>query len=198
MNNMGQILKLVGIGFGLAALVVVVVGFLLPSSFSITRTVVIEASPERVHEFVGDLEQWPRWTPWLRTDPSLVVTPGALTTGKGAHQSWQSKTGGGELTFTRCQPGWGVAFDMTLGKSKQLSACSLRYRAIAQGTELTWQLQGDSGLDIFGRYFNLMLDPLMGPMLDEGLARIKLLAEETTEEIAPESELENGDADPRT
>ena len=87
---------------------------------------------------------------------------------------------------------------MTLGKRKRLAACSLRYREIAQGTELTWQMQGDSGLDIFGRYFNLMLDPLMGPMLDEGLARIKLLAEEPQDEIAPESEVENGDADLRT
>ena len=175
---MGQIFKLIGIGFGLAALLVVTVGFLLPSGYTIERTIVIEAAPEQVHQFAGDLDQWSRWTPWLHSDPSLVITPGALTTGKGAQLSWQSKTGGGDLTFTRCQPDWGVAFDMTLGKKKRLSACSLRYRPIQQGTEVLWQMQGDSGLDIFGRYFNLMLDPLMGPMLDEGLTRLKMLSEE--------------------
>ena len=178
MTNTGQVLKLIGIGFALAALVVVGVGFLLPSSYTITRSVVIKAAPERVHTFTGQLDQWPRWTPWLRTDPTLVITTGDQDSGPGAHQSWQSKTGGGNMTFTRSQPDWGVAFDMTLGKEKRLSACSLQYRPIAQGTEVIWQMHGDSGLDIFGRYFNLMLDPLMGPLLEEGLTRLKMLAEE--------------------
>lgn len=178
MTNMGQIFKLIGIGFGLAGLLVVAVGLLLPSGYTIERSVVINATPEQIHQFAGHLDQWPRWTPWLHSDPSLVITQGALTTGKGAQQSWQSKTGGGELTFTRCQSDWGVAFDMNLGKKKRLSACSLQYRSIPEGTEVIWQMQGDSGLDIFGRYFNLMLDPLMGPMLDEGLTRLKMLSEE--------------------
>lgn len=181
MTNTKQIVKLIGIGFALAALVVAGVGFLLPSSYTITRSVVIEAQPERVHTFTDQLDQWPRWTPWLRTDPTLVITQGALVSGPGAHQSWQSQTGGGDLTFTRSQPDWGVAFDMTLGKDKRLTACSLQYRPIAQGTEVIWQMQGDSGLDIFGRYFNLMLDPLMGPILEEGLTRLKMLSEESTD-----------------
>lgn len=178
MTNTRQIFKLIGLGFGLAALVVVIVGFLLPSGYTITRSIVVQAPPERVHEFVGNLDQWPRWTPWLRTDPTLVITPGALLAGEGAHQSWHSKTGGGEMTVTRSQPDWGVAFNMVLGKHKRMSACSLLYHPTPTGTEVVWQMQGDSGLDIFGRYFNLLLDPLMGPMLDEGLARLKMLAEE--------------------
>jgi hypothetical protein len=80
-----------------------------------------------------------------------------------------------------------VAFDMTLGKDKRLTACSLLYRPIAQGTEVTWQMQGDSGLDILGRYFNLLLNPLMGPMLDDGLQQLKSLAEQDApEQDAPE------------
>lgn len=182
MTNSLQLFKLIGIGFGAAALLVIVVGFILPSGYTISRTVVIEAKPQQVHELVGYLDQWVRWTPWLKEDPSLIITPGALSTGKGAHLSWQNKTGGGEMTLTRCQPDWGVAFDMTLGKRKQLSACSLRYRHVAQGTEVVWQMQGDSGFDIFGRYFNLLLDPLMGPMLEKGLEQVKELAEGAVEE----------------
>lgn len=178
MNSPGQVFKLIGIGFGLAALLVVVVGLLLPSQYQIERQIVIAAPADHVHQWVGDLEKWPLWTPWLADDNSQEITLGALTTGRGAQVSWQSNTGGGDLELTRSQADWGVAFDMTLGKRKQLSACSLQYRPIAQGTEVTWQMQGDSGLDIFGRYFNLMLNPLMGPMLDNGLEQLKLLAEE--------------------
>ena len=178
MNSPGQVFKLIGIGFGLAALLVVVVGLLLPSQYKIERQMIIAAPADQVHLWVGDLEKWSLWTPWLADDTSRDINLGALTTGKGAQISWKNDTGGGDLEFTRCQADWGVAFDMTLGKRKRLSACSLQYRQIAQGTEVTWQLQGDSGLDIFGRYFNLMLNPLMGPMLDEGLEQLKLLAED--------------------
>jgi hypothetical protein len=184
---MSQVFKLIGIGFGLAALLVIAVGFLLPSRYTITRSVVIGVPVEQVHRYVGDLEQWPLWTPWLASDPSTVITPGALSQGKGAHFSWTTDSGGGELTFSRSQPDWGVAFDMTLGKDKRLTACSLLYRPIAQGTEVTWQMQGDSGLDILGRYFNLLLNPLMGPMLDDGLQQLKSLVEQdATEQDAAE------------
>jgi hypothetical protein len=174
---MPQILKLVGIGFGLAALLVIAVGLVLPREYSITRTVVIEAPVQTVHEHVGDLKHWPRWVPWLTGDPSTVVIPGDQSTGKGAHFSWTTKSGGGELTFHRSQEDWGVSFEMILGKQKRLSACSLLYRPIQQGTEVTWQLQGDNGMDIMGRYFSLLLNPLMGPMLDDGLAQLKELIE---------------------
>lgn len=181
-GNLGQIAKLIGIGFGLALLLVVAVGFLLPSHYTIERVLVVEAAPAQIHELVGDLEQWPRWTPWLRDDPSLVVTQGDLSTGKDAQLAWENKTGGGDLIFTRSQADWGVAFDLTLGKRKRLSACSIRYRVIQQGTEITWQLQGDAGMDILSRYFNLMLDPLMGPMLEDGLDQIKVLAEDSPQD----------------
>lgn len=185
MPNLSQILKLVALGFGLAALVVVVVGLVLPQEYSITRTVVIEASPGQVHELVGDLNNWPRWIPWLTGDPSTVATFDDQTTGKGAHFFWQTDSGGGELTFTRSQADWGVAFDMVLGKQKRLSACSLLYRPIQQGTEVTWQMQGDNGLDILDRYFSLLLNPLMGPMLDDGLSQLKELVERS---VAPTTE----------
>ena len=37
---------------------------------------------------VGDLTQWPEWTPWQEMDPKMQTTFGEQTTGVGAHQSW--------------------------------------------------------------------------------------------------------------
>ena len=40
---------------GLATLLVVVIGFMLPATYTVTRAVTINAAPDRIHTFVGDL-----------------------------------------------------------------------------------------------------------------------------------------------
>ena len=183
MNNPRQILKLVGIGFGLAALVVVSVGLLLPREFTLQRSVVMEADPAAIHAQVGRLDRWERWASWLRDDPSLTVQPGPLVEGPGATLTWNNETGGGEMEIIRSEAERGVDFAMTLGRKQQQVTSNIQYRTLtptAAGvprTEVLWQLHGDSGWDLMGRYFNLLLDPLMGPMLEDGLQRLKMLAE---------------------
>ena len=44
-------------------------------------------------------------------------------------------------------------------------------------------MTGDNGWNLLARYFGLMMDPLMGSMFDEGLARLKLVAEEAPAEF---------------
>ena len=183
MHNPRQILKLVGIGFALAAVVVAGVGLLLPREFTLQRSITVAASPERIHQETSRLDRWELWATWLRDDPSLTVKPGPSLEGVGASLSWQNETGGGHMSVTRSDPAWGVAFDMTLGRKQQPVASSLQYRVLAATadgqprTEVVWTLQGDSGWDLMERYFNLLLDPLMGPMLEDGLQRLKMQAE---------------------
>ena len=77
---MGPVMKLVGIGILAATLVVVIVGLILPSQYSVQRELVINTTPERIHQFTSDLETWTQWTPWFKDDPSLGVTLGSITT----------------------------------------------------------------------------------------------------------------------
>ncbi len=174
---MGAIMKRVGLGVGLATLLVVVVGFILPSSYTVSRTVTINADPVHIHTFVGDLEQWPAWTPWVKADPTIVVTFGDKTTGVGAHQSWTGDGGGGELTFTRSDPTWGVAYDMSLGDGKYNTESTMEYIHDGGTTDVVWTMRGDLGHNPFNRYFGLMMGPMIGPMFEDGLNRLKLAAE---------------------
>lgn len=183
---MGPILKRIGIGIGLATLLVIVVGFMLPATYTVSRAVIINADPAHIHAFVGDLEQWPAWTPWIKADPTIEVTIGDNTSGVGAHQSWTGDSGGGELTFTRSDPARGIGYDMSFDGGKYRSQGTLEYNQAGSATEVTWVMQGDNGNNPFSRYFGLMMDPMVGPMFEDGLNRLKLVAE--TEAPADESE----------
>ena len=45
------------------------------------------------------------------------------------------------------------------------------------GTRVTWGFDTDFGHDLVGRYFGLVLGPLIGADYEKGLANLKALAE---------------------
>ena len=181
------ILKRIGIGIGLATILVLAVGFALPSTYTTSRAVTINVTPDRLHTLVGDLRRWPDWTPWVKADPSLVMSFGEKTEGVGAHQSWTGNSGGGELTFTRSDPDWGVAYDMTIGAARHSSQATMEYRPAGTATEVVWTMTGVNGNNPFNRYFGLMMDPMIGPMFEDGLNRLKLEAEKIESEDPTDS-----------
>jgi hypothetical protein len=172
-----QLLMRIGIGVVAATVLAAIVGYFLPSTFEIEISLVIKAPPERIHTFTGDLAQWPEWNAWLKDDPALIVTPGDLTAGEGASQTWASGSGEGSISLTRCDPDWGVAYEMAFSKKTFSTAGTLRYETVDDGTEVVWNMVGDNGGNIMARYFAGLMPSLIGPQLEENLARLKLTAE---------------------
>ncbi len=173
------ILKRIGIGVAAATLLVVAAGLLLlPRTYGLSRSIVIAAPQDQVHALCEDLEQWPRWAPWFQADPGLAVTTGPVTRGPGARQTWDGKSSRGQVTFTGSDPDSGVAFDLVLGDDGRPAVSRLRYAVVDSGIQVTWDLQGDGGFNPLQRFVGLMMGPYLGPMFDEGLARMKLEAEE--------------------
>lgn len=179
------ILVRVGIGIIGATVLAALVGLMLPSTFEVERSLVINATPARIHSFTSDLTRWPEWVPWLNKDPNLVVTYGDLTTGVGASQTWTGDDSDGELLFTRCDPAWGITYDLTFNKNTYTSTRSLQYRPGAGGTEVVLNMTGDFGNNILARYFRGLMPSLLGPQFQEGLARLKMVAEKSELEEGP-------------
>jgi hypothetical protein len=173
-----KLLKILGI----VLLLLVLVGFLLPTGFDIRREVTIQAPAAAVHAWVGDLTKWPEWTPWQEHDPTTKVTLGPITTGVGASQSWTSEGGDGEIAFTTCSPTEGVAYEMAfLQEGERLPARGvLRYGEQGGATTVTWTMQGDAADDmpvVVAGYMNLMMKGAIAAEFDKGLAKLKQVVE---------------------
>ncbi|CAM2828780.1 SRPBCC family protein [Pseudoalteromonas distincta] len=84
----------------LLLLVLVLIGLILPQSYSVNKTVEINANIEIVKPLVTDFNQWQKWSPWGKVDPSIRFTLGEPSSGVGAHQSWTGKWGYGEMIIT--------------------------------------------------------------------------------------------------
>jgi hypothetical protein len=180
---MTRIGKWIVIGMLVLLATLVVVGFLLPSGYRVERSIVIDADREHVHALVSDLRRWPEWTPWQEIDPTIRTVYGEKTTGVGAHQVWSGESGGGELTFIRCDPDTGIVYEMHFGEDRNRSLSSIEYEAVPEGTRVTWAMAGDFGLNLAGRYVGLMMDRMVGGMFEDGLRRLKARAE-ASEDVA--------------
>ncbi len=153
---------------------ILVVGILLPSSYTIERSIVIEAPPEEVHTYVGDLKKWGEWTPWKEDDPTIIVTYGEKTKGVGASQYWVGDSGTGSLTFTQDSPASGVEYDLTFDGGTYECRSAMQYNSLSDNeTEVTWTMAGDMGQSIVGGYLVLMMDSMIGDMFDKGLSNLK-------------------------
>lgn len=171
-----KVLKWIAIIIVTLVALFVIVGYLLPSTISVERSIVVNTETERVHRLVGELRAWDEWTPFKELDPTVEVTFGASTSGVGASQSWTDKSGGGTLTFTEWDPETGIAFDISFAGSDPMTSY-ISYEAAEGGTKVTWDMNGELGGGVAGGYLALVISPSVGSMYDMGLQKLKAKAE---------------------
>lgn len=158
------------------ALIVILaaVGLILPSSYTVERSIVIDATTEDVHEYVGNLAKWDDWSPWKEEDPTLVVTLGEKSSGVGASQSWVGDSGTGALTVTESSPAEGIKYDLLFDGGTYECVSSITYDRLQDGsTKVTWYMSGDMGRSVTGGYFAVLMDSMVGNMFDRGLSNLK-------------------------
>ena len=160
-------------------IIVVVVGLFLPSSYTVERSITIDADTQQVHEYVGDLEKWDDWTPWKEEDPSIVVTRGDKTSGVGASQYWVGDSGDGALTIIKDSPEEGIEYELMFEGGKYVSQSEMKYEELQDGkTKVIWVMKGDLESPVIGGYFALLMDSMVGEMFDKGLKNLKTKVEQ--------------------
>lgn len=169
------------IALGIVGLLVllVVVGFLLPRNVSFARSVEIAAPADSLYVLVSTPKQWPRWSVWNQRDPNMALTFAGAESGQGATWSWKSKSeGNGAMTFTASEPGKRVAYELRFEGMGEPSTGDLVLEPTASGTRVTWSMQADMGGSPVGRWMGVVLERLVGPDFEGGLANLKRLAEQ--------------------
>ncbi|OGA15470.1 MAG: hypothetical protein A3I63_02190 [Betaproteobacteria bacterium RIFCSPLOWO2_02_FULL_66_14] len=174
-----KVLKWIVIGVAGLAVVLTLIGFLLPSTFRVERSAEIRAPAEKVYALIEDPRAWARWTVWNQRDPQMKMTYSGAASGPGAKWSWESKTeGNGAMEFTRADPGKMVEYRLSFPELGMSSTGRLTLLAGATGTRISWANEGDMGANPYMHYFAVLMNRMVGPDFEAGLARLKALAEQ--------------------
>lgn len=163
---------------GALVLLVVAAGFLLPSAFSVQRSVEINATPKKVYDLVVEPKRWKDWSVWTRRDPDMRIIYSGPPFGMGAKWAWVSKSEGtGSMEFTRVEPDRSVEYLLVFPDFNMKSTGALRLEPNGNATRVTWSSTGDVGGNPLKHYLAIMMDRMVGPDFEAGLANLKALAE---------------------
>ena len=149
------------------------------SRVEVSRSVVVDADPARVHALVDDFRQWTAWSPWEDVDPDLRRTYTGPPRGVGAGYAWQGnrKAGQGSMEITGSTT---ERIDVRLSflkPWKATSAVAFELTPTGSGTDVTWRMRGENtGMAaVVARV--VPMDKLVGKDFEKGLTEMKAAAE---------------------
>lgn len=161
-------------------LVLIIIGaLLLPASTTVSRSTVIEASPEKIFKLVNGFQRFNQFSPWHNKDPQSEYTYTGPQSGVGARMQWVSDhpgVGSGSSQVIAVEDNRKVKTLLDLGPQGTATSW-FELQPIGVNTEVTWGFRSDAGFDVVGRYFNLLLDYFVGKDFEQGLRQLKIMAE---------------------
>jgi hypothetical protein len=173
---------LIGVAAVIALLAIVVA--LQPSTFRVSRSAKIAASPAAVFAHVNDFHNWLAWSPWEKLDPLMKRTYEGAKAGTGAVYSWNGNNhvGEGRTTITESRPAELVKMRLEFFRPfKGDNDVEFTFKPEERGSTVTWSMVGkkDFMAKAVGLFMNM--DKMCGDQFDTGLANLKSVVESERE-----------------
>ena len=168
------------------ALLVVVVGLLLPRRWHVEQSIVINAPSTRIHPYIANLHSWQEWASWSRElDPQVRNSYEGPAEGTGAKWTWLGpKMGRGRMEIAMADPRIGVEINEAIESEAINAHSSFAYRAEGAGTRITWVDEGTLPV-VLGGYFRRSVERQLGAYFQQGLETLKRRVEALPPEPAP-------------
>jgi uncharacterized protein YndB with AHSA1/START domain len=149
-------------------------------TFSVERSVTIDAPPVRIYDQIANFHNWTNWSPWEDTDPELHRTYSGAESGTGAVYGWSGnrKAGQGRMEITDATEPEGVQIDLIFEKPwKARNDTLFTIAPEGSGSRVTWSMTGKNTLmtKVMGIFKSM--DKFLGPDFERGLARLKTITE---------------------
>ena len=161
-------------------LILVVIGFLVPKTRQVERSILIDAPPSAVFAKVNGFRYFNDWSPFVATMPDAEYSYVGPDFGIGSKMSWSTpepKSEAGSQIIVASTPYERVDVELDLGPRGEAQVAYL-LQPEDGGTRITWTFDTDFGFNLVGRYFGLLLDRNLGPLYAQGLANLKRISEE--------------------
>ncbi|HEY9030655.1 MAG TPA: SRPBCC family protein [Kangiella sp.] len=177
-----KFLKWLLIIIAVLAVILVVVGFLLPQTRHVERSITVAATKDTVFNQVNNLKNFNNWSPWSDIDPNASYSFTGPQSGVGATMAWDSQmkeVGSGTYKIVESNYPNLVKFEMKFGQEQTPAESSFILEEISYAeTRVTWTLDADFGNDLIGRYMGFFLmEKAIGPQYEKGLDNLKDVVE---------------------
>jgi uncharacterized protein YndB with AHSA1/START domain len=154
-------------------LLLLVVGFFLPTEYDVTRARRMEATCEAAFEMVDDLETYDEWMPWMERDPTVRMDVGEPSKGEGARYRWTSeKSGSGSFLIRSSEPYSRIVAEIDFGEMGK-SEVYFTFAGEGRDCHVIWGFRGEGqGPRPIAGWFATLMDAMVGRDFERGLSRI--------------------------
>lgn len=151
-----------------------------PDRFRVERSVRIRAAPEVIFAILGDFHNWADWSPWEQLDPAMKKTWQGAASGVGAVHEWEGngKVGQGRMEIVEASAPNRLLIKLDFFKPFEAhNVAEYNLEASGDETDVTWAMYGPNRFvtKVMGLFFSM--DKMVGGQFEDGLARLKALAE---------------------
>jgi effector-binding domain-containing protein len=181
-----KIFKAIGLVLSGLLFIVVLIALFLPGSYHIERSIIIEKDASVPFGMAKDFRSWDKWSPWHEIDTNMQKTYSETTGEVGSWYSWNSENpdaGKGKITITHIEDNSLIENELAY-EGMGSSIATYKFEPVNNGVKVTWGLHGDGKhmpwyMLIPSRYYNLMMDNMMGSAFEKGLQKLKVVCEST-------------------
>jgi uncharacterized protein YndB with AHSA1/START domain len=169
------------------AMVVVITGVLVfadtrPNVIEVSRSITIEAPPEKIFPLIDDFHHWPGWAPQDKEDPSMKRIYSGAENGTGAISDWQGtgNAGKGRMTIVQSTAPTKVVVQVDFVRpfvAHNVNEFVLQPSEPGAFTTVTWTMRGRNMffmkvMDVF-----VNMDRTLGKHFEAGLQNLKTVSE---------------------
>jgi effector-binding domain-containing protein len=157
--------------------------FLLPNALSVTRSNAIDRSRASVFAMVNDLRIAQEWSPYYAMDPDAEYVFSGEGPGPGQTMRWVStvrQVGAGRMSIVNSSENQSVESILELRDRATLNS-RIEMRPVDGATSVAWSVSAEcaeGAINVPCRFMNLVMRGMIERDLDNGLARLKTLAEQ--------------------
>ncbi|HVK81780.1 MAG TPA: SRPBCC family protein [Verrucomicrobiae bacterium] len=156
--------------------------FLLPNNLEVVREATVERPRAAVFAMINDLRIAKEWSPFYARDPDADYSFSGEP-GSGQSMRWASnvrEVGAGRMSIVSSAENEEVQSIVEIGERATLNSRQ-ELRRVEGGTHVSWAITAqcaDTWINVPCRYMNLIMRGMVQTELDNGLARLKTLAEQ--------------------
>ena len=158
-------------GIGAVLLTLMLIGFVLPGTWSAEASIQIEATPREVFPYLEDLSRWDQWTNWGDISSELSNP----SRGTGASRTWDDPDlGSGSVTIIDSGLPTSVAYEVKIGDNASVFG-ELMIEEFDGASLVTWREEGDFGRNPLMGYVARRMPESQGAQLAEGLEKLRYI-----------------------
>lgn len=179
----------------LVVIAVLIIALLLfaaskPDTFSVERSITIQATPEKIFPLINNFHAWQTWSPWERMDPDIQRSHSGAAEGKASVYAWEgnNKVGKGQMEIVESSPPSRILIQLDfISPFKAHNSAEFTLTPHNNKTRVQWVMRGPNNFVAKIMQVFVSMDSMVGKDFESGLNHLKAIAEHQADVLASET-----------